>query len=577
MISFLFCILFLFSFAHGQHVLVASRQKISDQESVKIQVESLFSTLPSSGYVPIRVTMANDSKKSHHWKLKFKSGEDAYFGVQNAVFTNSEYQVFCQSGETNTVSLVVPVSTAHDRAFSAQGESLQLEVINGNGQIEKGYMNTKCSEDFPSILMSEDLFIKDGARLNREIQSIHDCDFAGHYHPDQLPEDWRCYYGYDAILMSEQALHSISPGARTALKTWIRQGGEFVYCSQQNKIPKLFSEEENLGMGKITHSLLNKTSNLDSDLTSRFIRRNNSGIRQYSLNNGFGRSWGLVSSLAPKSFESVLVILILLAFAFLVGPVNLFVFAKAGQRHRLFITTPIISLITSLILGLLVVIQDGFGGKGVRLALMEIGHGEDHNAYLIQEQISRTGLIFSSSFDIDNKIFMTGVPIAKSNWSRYDTGSNNGNINITINETDQGHSFSGDWFQSRSQQGQLLSTIQPNRGKLTLSGTENAPTLTSSFAFDLEEILYRDLHGKLWIADHIPSSQSVSLTSYSDNQSGQHLKELVDQLSPSNSKKVRQLMKRPKSFSAKAQHAPLIETHPSIDWEMSTTILTGTL
>ena len=41
---------------------------------------------------------------------------------------------------------------------------------------------------------------------------------------------------------------------------------------------------------------------------------------------------------------------ILIAFGIIVGPVNLFVIARQGRRHRLFWTTPLISLIASLLL-----------------------------------------------------------------------------------------------------------------------------------------------------------------------------------------------------------------------------------
>ena len=84
----------------------------------------------------------------------------------------------------------------------------------------------------------------------------------------------------------------------------------------------------------------------------------------------------------------------LVLFGILVGPVNLFVLAKSGRRHRLFITTPLISLGASLLLILLIIFQDGFGGRGMRRVLMEVRPDAGQNAaFLHQEQIARTGIL----------------------------------------------------------------------------------------------------------------------------------------------------------------------------------------
>ena len=83
-----------------------------------------------------------------------------------------------------------------------------------------------------------------------------------------------------------------------------------------------------------------------------------------------------------KTAHIVFFILVLIAFGILVGPVNLFVFAKSGQRHRLFITTPIISVGASLLLIVLILFQDGFGGRGSRLLLMEVRSGRHRECRL---------------------------------------------------------------------------------------------------------------------------------------------------------------------------------------------------
>ena len=68
----------------------------------------------------------------------------------------------------------------------------------------------------------------------------------------------------------------------------------------------------------------------------------------------------------------MLIILILIIFSIIVGPVNLFVFAKSGRRHRLFFTTPLISLIAALLVLTFILFEDGVGGQGRRMLVMDL-------------------------------------------------------------------------------------------------------------------------------------------------------------------------------------------------------------
>ena len=99
--------------------------------------------------------------------------------------------------------------------------------------------------------------------------------------------------------------------------------------------------------------------------------RSSSGIRARSIDDsaserrhGLGddaRRWVTISLNAP------LLIGFILVFAVLVGPVNLFWLADASRRHRLFWSTPLISVAASLLLVGVIALQDGFGGSGERV------------------------------------------------------------------------------------------------------------------------------------------------------------------------------------------------------------------
>jgi len=95
--------------------------------------------------------------------------------------------------------------------------------------------------------------------------------------------------------------------------------------------------------------------------------------------------------------QSGLIFGFILIFALVVGPLNLFVFASGKNRPRLFWTTPLISLIGAGLLAALMIVQDGFGGTGARTTLAVL-LPQDKKMAVIQEQVSRTGILLGQPF-----------------------------------------------------------------------------------------------------------------------------------------------------------------------------------
>ena len=145
-------------------------------------------------------------------------------------------------------------------------------------------------------------------------------------------------------------------------------------------------------------------------------------------------------------------------FGILVGPVNLFWLAPAGKRQRMFWTTPLLSLGGSLLLVAIMVLQDGIGGNGARLTLA-ILQPEQKRLALMQEQVSRTGVLLKRSFPIVEPGWMQPLDLAKAESSY---SSREGRHSFDETDTTR----TGDWFASRSVQAQLLETVRPSRAAI---------------------------------------------------------------------------------------------------------------
>jgi hypothetical protein len=210
----------------------------------------------------------------------------------------------------------------------------------------------------------------------------------------------------------------------------------------------------------------------------------------------------LFDAVKEEALDNAWLAIFLVLFAIMVGPVNLFVFAPADKRHRLFVTTPAIALVAALGLGITILVQDGTGGRGERRVFVALLPGENAAA-VVQEQASRTGFLPRRAFALPDDATFTVLPL--------EAGMVFGGTNTVL---ERGHgSAGGDWFQSRARQAQQLRRIVPTRARIEAVGVapNGAPIVQSSLGTSLREFSYKDRNGKMWKAPEVPSGQRVTL------------------------------------------------------------------
>jgi hypothetical protein len=214
----------------------------------------------------------------------------------------------------------------------------------------------------------------------------------------------------------------------------------------------------------------------------------------------------LGEALQAKPSSTTWLAVFLVAFAAVVGPVNLFVFAPAAKRHRLFYTTPLIALAAALILGATILLQDGRGGDGVRRAFVVLLPGENQAA-VFQEQVSVTGFLAQRTFAAADDQQLTALPLEALTPANSFSASNNTDLTRTDGRA------GGDWFRNRSRQAQLVQRLAPTRGRIERVGTapDGAPIVQSSLGTALREFACVDELGKNWSAAEIPPGKRVTL------------------------------------------------------------------
>tara|TARA_R110002096_G_scaffold434796_1_gene657875 strand:+ start:2344 stop:4194 length:1851 start_codon:yes stop_codon:yes gene_type:complete len=480
----------------------------------QVEVYSAFEGLPDRGYLPVTVKIRNGFESERRWSISFDAKPQYSYG--DGITSKSSFSITTPGQSETEHELMVPIPSSLDR--SPNTEVIMRLSSRGVGP-RSGSIEGFHHRDWPSIAFSDELDGRDNldqlsTHLRNVAKKISSNEAAATlFEAEALSADWRAYTGFDAIMLTDTEWMALEPSVRREILAWNRLGGHlFLYTTAANANAASFGindigPKSNRSLGKIR---INQWDGDRINLKETANQLIQAPVLTTQLDQNFVSKWGLQKTFGFRNFNPIAVFLILIAFAIAVGPVNLFVLAKPGMRHRLFITTPIISLAASFLLILLIVFQDGFGGSGIRTALMLLNSEPDERrAYVIQEQISRTGVLLNRSFEMDEPTFITPAVMNTSRWTHFDDSSG---LGATFRYV--GNDLGGDWFQSRSEQAHYAQTIRPTRARIERldPDAEGTPRFFSSIDFGLREFFYIAEDGKVWKAkDAVSAGQEIEL------------------------------------------------------------------
>lgn len=555
---------------HAQETLI--REVFDPKTDTHIEVTSLFSEPSRGGYLPVRVKISNNLNSNRAVRLDFDSSP----GFMGGIGTKSSFSFSAPAGKAVTQDIMVPLSPSPHGYSEEQIVNIRLS---GNIGEAANSLRAKTSPNHPAVLLSEALFTPNASQLDAELTKrsgsrYGNTAFASKFDPKQLPSDWLAFSGFDSLLMTDTDWTQTPAGARNAIVSWLRLGGQLVIYSQGSASAASLGLPEATGHGTIVMRSIPGDRSLSAPDTIALVGTANPvKTRLTSLRTDFKSGFPLQAHFGTKAFNYGVFIAVLVVFGILVGPVNLFVFAKSGRRHRLFITTPVISLAASLLLVVLIIFQDGFGGRGFRRVLMETGgDGTGNAAYIHQEQFSRTGILTGSRFKVDPVCFFSPVPIAKSRWSRF-TDDYNTRGSFGLQPSGGSMEATGDWWQSRSEHGHVLSAVISTRGRIERGAKPGE--FVSTFDFPIETLYFLDESGQWHRASAIVTGTPFTATPVDAKQVEPELAREASGFSERNRRMLERAKNRPGHFVALTGSAPGINTLPGIRWMETRTVITG--
>lgn len=459
-----------------------------------IEVISDFSAAPPGGHLPVRVISVNNGPQPVRWTLRFEHGSRM---MRASSRMTSEFVITAAPGESATSRLLVPLAVGYHTGGHLGSHPVSLRVQTRGAAPMEAMLADSVTAAAPAVAMSKSLAAKSLTALGDELRrrhSHHGGEVAAVFSAQDLPDEWLGFSGFDVVMLTDDEWLKLPSAVRGALVQWMRLGGELEVHTTE---PLLTLDQLGLPASSPALPVQILPWNGDAlDAGPTLDRLTSRGRHVQVLLTSFDHpaKWGLLAKLGERSFAGWQVILFLFIFGALIGPVNLFWLAPVGRRHRLFITTPLISLGASLLLVGVIMVQDGTGGTGHRLIAAEI-HPAEASVSVVQEQVSRTGVLLASTFELPPSTQIQQVVTPDNEWAALRT--DRGGFDVAA----AGRRHSGDWFQSRSEQGQLLRMAAPTRGRiewLPPSAEGGPPQVMSTLEVPLRRLWLRDDAGKLW-------------------------------------------------------------------------------
>jgi len=439
------------------------------------------------GFLPVAVHVENHATRARTWNIGFDVG--AFYG--GGLLSHASFSFIVPPGGTTDSVVFVPGGGSNTNNYTAQMRvSASGHGVQSAGRI---FMMQGRQKNFNHAAVSPKL---EAAVRKWAPDTGNQAPFqVAVATPADWPADWRVWTPFDRVVLTTDEFDALDAARRNSLREWVAQGGLLVlYPTRDGRGSE---EHVNLGLGLVVTA--KRPLGVES---GPLITRFEAGGNRLA-------PWIAVAPLLSDADSKVLavsggrggLILFLLVFGILIGPVNLYVFAPAAKRQRLFFTVPAISLGASLLLVGFIVLKDGFGGEGTRRSLVLLLPGEN-KAVVCQQQVSRTGLLLGHGMTVSaDTLLAKEVTEFRASLPTFEL-------------TREGDHADGDWFTSRARQVQQLRSITPTRARIELApaaGPDAPPVVQSSFTTVLRDFVYVDGKGAAWTAAEVPPGRRVEL------------------------------------------------------------------
>ena len=520
------------------------RMSVPTKNGVSISVKSVHETAPKFGVAPFDIRISNNTWFDGSWNF---TAQVQSWGVAEYRMTET---LEVPAGETKSFTVFVDIFKPgaqvknfypHVQFFvtgpgiSSTSHSLPMTQSLAYRKPPKEYAPKALFSPHLSAFQQEmkDLLVppKPSYKKTNETQLeslITDLGMAANFvffgntaELDSLPSDWRGYLGFRQVWITKDEFNELPLSKKESLRAWAFQGGVLFLVTKDRRGAGLIEGDRTLGsktevrdkviarghvvkehgLGTIV-SIATGGSGLTLDDFAPWIHLTTAKKEPvfYTEEAATKATWDLIEIAGNEA--SILagpVALVLIVYAFLLGPIAVMVIGKR-RPMSLYFTIPTLATVATTILVAMILLQYGTGAEGERQLAVLI-EPEDRIQYTLQEQSTRNGIIFNSSFVLPDDTLMRLVSLGEKRTSGSFIWSLSG----------KGKKYNGDFYPDRKVTGHVLLQLKPSRSRIDLIRTENGITLASSLPTELKTVQYVDLDGTVWIGENLRQGGMVKL------------------------------------------------------------------
>ncbi len=523
-IRILFSVAFILFFA-GQGISFAN---FLVYEGLRFSSQPDFQNTGYSGYNFMRFLVSNGSERTRNVKLTLRADYSQDLNSVSRSFA-------IQPGETREESLVFPVSD-----FSSSGTSVTVDGIEISERITRHFRTYKNYYANPQVLVDSRLsrtdfdavFGSSGALGSLKLEFNQ---FSGS--PSQLYRNWLAYSQFNLLLYYGKTLTEMPAEVRMAVFDYVRAGGSLLLLGptslpsdfQQKALPSdQHWQRYEGGFGNVSVLPANvlqsrpaparslESFNLEDPVESAgssgpdltFWKKFPAALLPicdpFSSNRIKSKSPIEFSIDESEKVSARWLMLIVYIFAFIIGPVNIYVLYRTGRRLLVFLTVPMASLVCcAFIYGYYLAFESST--LLVRRQTLT----------LLDERYSRAVVlgnyaVFSSSrrdgglrFDMNTEVYQ----ISNNDYRSFDAGKS-----IVLDE--EQHLAEG-WIKPKVPRYLHLRSVQNRRERLVASLQNGQMTLTNGLGADIGKVHLMTSSGRVFTASDVAAGDAVIMNELS--------------------------------------------------------------
>lgn len=323
-------------------------------------------------------------------------------------------------------------------------------------------------------------------------------------------EDWLAYTPFDAILLDAVDLNSAPPAVIAALGNYLRAGGNVMIFGQDSlpatwrsaAIPLLEGVEYQVGLGRCFAILKDNLAALDAK-TMQTLREAVEASSRYwqSLPDDSDAANGIFPVVDNLKIPVRGIVLIMLAFVLIIGPVNIILLNRRNRRTWMLWTIPAISIVTTLIVFAYSLLREGIT-PDTRIGGLTVLDQMNHHATTVGVTAFYCPLTPSGGLRFAYETEAT--PLIQMG---YQNSGNRREVDWT-----QSQHFQRGWVSARVPAYFHLRKSESRRERLQVVQDGENLSVINGLGASVKTLWFADANGKIYEAGNLAAGQKVGLS-----------------------------------------------------------------